>query len=253
MVHVGALPGTPRHQHSINAIVEQAAHEAKTLIDAGLDAVLLENMHDVPYLRRNVGPEIVASMTRVAAAVRDVIPDAPVGVQILAGANRAALAVAHAANLQFIRAEGFAFASVADEGLLDEADAGPLLRYRKMIGAESFQIFADIKKKHASHAITSDVSLVEEAKAAQFMGADGVIVTGRATGESTDINDVKSVARAVDVPVMVGSGVTPDSAEQLLEHADALIVGSWLKKDGVWSNPLDMKRAKQIVHSARPT
>src|SRR5690606_22936151 len=101
------------------------------------------------------------------AAVRDAVA-CPLGIQILAGANRAALAVAHAAGLQFIRAEGFVFASVADEGLLDEADAGPLLRYRKMIGAEHVAIFADIKKKHSSHAITADVDVSETTKAAEF-------------------------------------------------------------------------------------
>lgn len=50
-------------------------------------------------------------------------------------------------GLDFIRAEGFVFAHVADEGLLN-AGAGDLLRYRKQIGAEHVQIFTDIKKKH---------------------------------------------------------------------------------------------------------
>src|SRR6185503_14203347 len=128
MVHVGALPGTPRQAQPLKSVVKQAVDEAKLLVDAGFDAILLENMHDAPYLRRDVGPEIVAAMTMVACAVRSVVK-CPLGVQILAGANHAAMAVAHAAGAQFIRAEGFVFASVADEGLLDEADAGPLLRY----------------------------------------------------------------------------------------------------------------------------
>lgn len=50
-------------------------------------------------------------------------------------------------GLDFIRAEGFVFSHVADEGLLN-ACAGELLRYRRCIGAEHVQIFTDIKKKH---------------------------------------------------------------------------------------------------------
>lgn len=50
-------------------------------------------------------------------------------------------------GLDFIRAEGFVFSHVADEGFLD-ACAGDLLRYRKQIGADHVQIFTDIKKKH---------------------------------------------------------------------------------------------------------
>ncbi len=249
MVHVAALPGTPRHTLPMRDIIQQATEQAKLLADAGFDAVMLENMHDAPYVRQNVGPEIIASMTAVAAAVRDAVA-CPLGIQILAGANRAALAVAHAAGLQFIRAEGFVFASVADEGLLDEADAGPLLRYRKMIGAEHVAIFADIKKKHSSHAITADVDVSETTKAAEFFGADGVIITGIATGQAICMDDLKAARAATALPILVGSGVTPESVKDLFTYADAVIVGSWYKKDGLWSNPPDMQRCAALISAA---
>jgi membrane complex biogenesis BtpA family protein len=258
MIHLAALPGTPRSNQPLSAIVRQAVDEAKLLVDAGFDGLIIENMHDAPYLRREVGPEIVSAMTAVGAAVRDMMHDRPLGVQILAGANRAALAVAHAIDAQFIRAEGFVFASIADEGLLDEADAGPLLRYRKMIGADGvggIRIFADVKKKHASHAITADVDVGETAKAAEFFGADGVIITGIATGKAITINDLGAARVATTLPLIVGSGVTPESVKDLFAYADALIVGSWYKRDGVWSNPPDAKRAKELVQAvqaARP-
>lgn len=249
MVHAAALPGTPHARLPVAAIAKQAADEARILADAGFGGIIVENMHDVPYLRRTVGPEVVAAMTRVTDAVREAAPDAVLGVQVLAGANREALAVAHAAGAQFIRAEGFVFAAVADEGLLDEADAGPLLRERRRIGAEGVGILVDVKKKHSSHAITADVPVTEAAKAAVFCGADGIIVTGGATGEPTKPGDVHDVARAVRVPVAVGSGVTGDTAAVLLEHADCLIVGSALKQDGHWANAVDAVRARELVEA----
>ena len=124
----------------------------------------------------------VAAMTAVGLAVRAAV-DLPMGVQILAGANRAALAVAHAVGGVFIRAEGFVFASVADEGILEEADAGPLLRFRRTIDAGHVKILVDVKKKHSAHAITADVSVAEMTKAADFFGADGIVITGIATGQ----------------------------------------------------------------------
>jgi membrane complex biogenesis BtpA family protein len=246
MIHAGALPGTPRSRDPVGAIAARAVEEARIYVEAGFDALIVENMHDVPYLRRDVGPEIVAAMTAVTSAV---VAEAglPVGVQILAGANRAALAVAHATGAAFIRAEGFVYATIADEGLLDEADAGPLLRERKRLGAEGVAILADVKKKHSSHALTADVSIAEEARTAAFCGADGVIVTGTATGRPTDPADVRDVAEAVDVPVLIGSGVTPEQVPALLEHADALIVGTWCKRDGDWTAPVDAERARAIV------
>src|SRR5262245_42733817 len=104
MVHVGALPGTPQSTTSVAEVCRQAVEEAKLLTDAGVDAIVLENMHDRPYLRQRVGLEIVAAMTAVCDSVRSAT-SLPLGVQVLAGANRAALAVAHATGCQFIRAE----------------------------------------------------------------------------------------------------------------------------------------------------
>lgn len=252
MVHVLALPGTPNARESLATIVRTAVDEATALATAGFDALILENMHDVPYLNRRVGPEIVAAMTAVARAVRAAVPAAlPVGIQILAGANREALAVALASDLAFIRAEGFVFASVADEGLMAEADAGPLLRYRRSIGAEGVAIVADIKKKHSSHAITADVTIAENAAAAEFFGADAVVLTGPATGQPTALGDIDAARRGSSLPVVVGSGATTATVGSLLSRADAVIVGSDLKRGGSWREPLDPKRVAAFVAAAR--
>jgi membrane complex biogenesis BtpA family protein len=171
----------------------------------------------------------------------------PLGVQVLAGANCEAVAVAHAAGCQFVRCEGFVFSHVADEGLMAEADAGPLLRFRKMIGADDVAVIADVKKKHSSHAITADVNIAETAKAAVLFGADGVVVTGTATGEPASIDDVVAVAGAIDHAIFIGSGTTPENVAPLAGHVDAFIVGSFLKRDGYWENEPDPARVAAMV------
>src|SRR4051794_40999908 len=85
MIHVGALPGTPASRQDLRTIERQAVREAKLYRDAGVDGVMLENMHDTPYLRADVGPEIVASLAIIARAVKAAI-GLPCGIQILAGA-----------------------------------------------------------------------------------------------------------------------------------------------------------------------
>src|SRR5499427_8807650 len=150
MVHVGALPGSPAASHSLERLVEHAVAEARLYRDAGFRAVAIENMHDRPYIKSGVGPEVTAAMAVIGREIRRET-GLLLGVQVLAGANREALAVAHACDAAFVRVEGFVFAHVADEGVMS-ADAGPLLRYRRMIGAEKIRVFADIKKKHAAHA-----------------------------------------------------------------------------------------------------
>ncbi len=248
MIHVQALPGTPQCHLSVGEIAGQAVREARILAESGIQAIMLENMHDIPYLNRIVGPEIISALTRVAHDVREVT-NLPLGLQILAGANQAALAVAQAAELQFIRAEGFVFGHMADEGLL-QSDAGELLRFRKNIGAEQIKIFTDIKKKHSSHALTADVSLEDTVEAAEFFLSDGMIITGSHTGKPVNQEELKNVYASTHSPVLVGSGVSPEGLASIWEHADAFIVGSYFKREGDWKNEPDIERLNALV-SAR--
>lgn len=246
MLHIGALPGTPSAHYSVDQLIDQALAEAVVYRDSGFTALAIENMHDRPYLKGLVGPEITAAM---AVLVREVKRETrlPLGVQVLAAANREALAIAHAGGADFVRVEGFVFAHVADEGLI-ESCAGGLLRYRRAIGAERVLVFADIKKKHSAHAITGDVSLVETAKAAELFLADGVVVTGPASGVAASPDEVTSAVRAVGIPVLVGSGLSPGNLARFAD-AHGFIVGSSVKRDGVWSNPLDRAAVEAVARS----
>lgn len=244
MVHVGALPGTPFHEQPVEKIIEQAVMEAKTLEAAGFTGVIYENMHDVPYLNKKVEPEITAMMAVIGSEIKKACR-LSLGLQILAGANEEALSVAHAVGADWIRVEGFVFSHIADEGWMD-ASAGELLRLRRELGAEKIKIMADIKKKHSSHQVTSDVGIAETAQAAEFFGADAVIVTGSSTGQKAALSEVEQCKGAVNIPVLVGSGLEPS---HLKEYAfcDGFIIGSALKENGNWKNPVSQNAAQQVT------
>lgn len=248
MVHLQALPGTAKSEKTPEQIIDIAVSEATKLAELGFDAILVENMHDTPYLLREVGPEIIAAMTVATAAVVDAV-DVSVGIQVLAGANKAALAIAHATGANFIRAEGFAFASIADEGIMDVADAGPLLRERRRIDADDIAILADIQKKHSSHALTADLSIGDHARGADFMGADGVIVTGDHTGHAVDVSQLREVRGATELPILAGSGVNQENIKDIFEFCDAAIVGSSIKQGGKWSNLIDAKQCRELLNA----
>jgi uncharacterized protein len=252
MIHVGALPGTPAAAMGVSELADDAVREARIYRDGGVDGIVVENMHDVPYLRGAVGPEIVAAMTVIGRAVK-IESGLPVGIQILAGANIEAMAAAHAAGLDFIRAEGYVFAHVADEGLI-QSSAARLLRYRRLIGAERVAVWADVKKKHSSHAITADIGLGETAAAAEFMRADAVIVTGGVTGEAPRLADVEEVRAHCRLPVVLGSGVDAGNIADFYAAADGFIVGSYFKEGGRWAGPVDPQRVARLmalVHDLR--
>ena len=245
MIHVRALPGAPKHAGGMAPILDQALAEAETYRACGIHALMVENMHDVPYVQ-HPGPEIATAMAVVAREVKRAHPQIPLGLQILAGANREALAAALAAGADFIRAEAFVFGHVADEGYMDSC-AGDLLRYRKVLGAEHVAVFTDIKKKHSAHAVTADVDIVQTAHAAEYFLSDGLILTGAATGEAASADELRAVHAAVKIPVLVGSGLTADNLKTYLPLADAFIVGSHFKRDGYWENPLDPGRIHRLL------
>lgn len=245
MVHLLPLPGAPGYRGSLAEIEERALDDARALKAGGADAILVENMGDLPYLKGEADPATVAAMAVLARlAAREA--GLPAGVQVLAGANREALAVALAAGLEFIRAEGFAYGHVADEGWI-EASAGRLLRARAALGAGEVRIWADVHKKHAAHAATGDLDLGELARGTVFCGADALIVTGLATGRPAEIAHLRAVREAVPTtPLYIGSGVTPEQAGSLRGLCDGAIVGTWIKQGGDWHNPVDAERVARL-------
>ncbi|OXB83996.1 UNVERIFIED_CONTAM: hypothetical protein H355_015507 [Colinus virginianus] len=157
-------------------------------------------------------------MTAVGTAVRRLCPHLALGVQVLCAANQQATAVALAAGLDFIRVEGFVFSHVADEGIINAC---------------------------------ADISVAETASAAELFLADGVVLTGTATGLPADPGELREVQHAVKIPVLIGSGVTLENVKNYLD-ANALIIGSYFKKEGYWANGVDPDRVKKFMEHIRP-
>lgn len=103
--------------------------------------------------------------------------------------------------------------------------------------------------------MTADVDLVETARAAGFFGADGVVLTGSATGVAADTRELEQLCQGLggdrpDLAVVVGSGVTPQNVRGF-RSSTALIVGSYFKKDGHWANDLDRGRILEMIDAVR--
>ncbi|MBI4610171.1 MAG: BtpA/SgcQ family protein [Candidatus Rokubacteria bacterium] len=248
MVHLLPLPGSPRWSGSMEEVVAHALDDARALAAGGIDGLLVENYGDVPFHRGRVDAATVAAMARVVTELGRVVP-LPVGVNVLKNDPQSALAVAAATGARFIRVNVHTGAVVADQGII-QPNAAATLRYRRLLGAD-VRIFADVQAKHGVPLAPTE--LEQEAKDSVGRGlADALVVSGKATGEATPLEDVKRVRSAVrDTPILVGSGVTPESVAELLSVADGAIVGTSLKRDGRLGNPVDPERVKRLVDAAR--
>lgn len=251
MLHAPPLPGSPRcalsSRAELRGILERVLRDAEALAGGGVQALLLENFGDVPFYPQRVPAATVAWMTRLAAEVRSRFPH-PLGINVLRNDGCSALAIAHAADADFIRVNVLCGARVADQGLL-QGIAHELLRERTRLQADQIAICADVDVKHAFPLGGHD--FVRELSDTLSRGlADAVIVTGSGTGEALDRGQLQLARQhAGHRPVLAGSGVTLETLPDLLPHADAFIVGSWFKDGGQVDNPVDPKRVREFMQA----
>lgn len=243
VVHLPALPGSPRSRLNLDTCIDFARRDALALVEGGADGVIVENFNDAPFFARSVPPITVATMAVICRELRRDIP-VEMGVNVLRNDAAAALSIAVASGATFVRVNVHTGAMLTDQGLI-EGQAAETLRLRRALGAESVKIYADVLVKHAValgpqrlHDAVSDA--VERGL------ADAIIVTGTATGAVASPDDVREAADASGVPVYVGSGITAGNVSDYVPPADGVIVGSWLKTDGVVANPVDIARVRKL-------
>ena len=237
VLHVGPTPGVPSKHRlgcaaSVRCAVDRAVAETKLLVELGVDGFLVENAHDVPAVgAEEAGPELVAYMTRVCAAVKRHAGRLPVGVRIMGGADRVAIAVAHAIDGDFVRAERWAH---------DAEHAGRLLRYRARIGADTLPILADLRAEDEDEAVALAHRAAEHR-------ADGLVVLGPALGQPPAPEPLHAILGASELPVFAGGGLDSDNLLDFADAADGFLVGSALKENAQWRAPVCERRVRALI------
>jgi membrane complex biogenesis BtpA family protein len=244
VVHLAATPGAPRYGGNVGALLERATADARALAGGGCDALLVENLGDVPYFAGSVPPETVAAMALALREVRALAGSLPVGVNVLRNDARAALGLCAATGAEFVRINVHTGAAVADQGLLSGAAAETLRERARLCPAVA--LWCDV---HVKHAVPLGGGRLADAAADTLHRglADALIVTGRATGASPAAAEVAEVrAAAPAAPILIGSGVSDVNARELLAHADGAIVGTFFKQGGRVGAAVDERRVARL-------
>jgi membrane complex biogenesis BtpA family protein len=252
MIHVPPLPGAPRYRGGgMTAVLDACLRDAEALVAGGIHGLIVENHGDIPFRKpANIGPETAACLAVITDRIAQRF-DVPLGINVLANAAIPAFAVSAASGARFIRVNQWANAYVANEGFI-EGEAAEALRYRAALKADDVKVFADSHVKHGAHAITADRSLAELTRDLAFFDADAVIATGQRTGDAAAMEEIDAIAAATHLPLLVGSGVTPQNVAAILARTQGAIVASSLKVDGVWWNPVEPARVRALMEAARP-
>lgn len=244
VVHLLPTPGAPRFAGTFETVLARARDDARALAEHGCDALIVENFGDTPFYKEHVPPETIAALALCVQAVRAVAGARPVGVNVLRNDARAALGIAAVTGAAFVRVNVHTGAAVTDQGLV-EGRAAETVRERARI-APDVALLADAHVKHATQ--LSSETLAESVHDLVHRAlADGVIVSGPATGRPPSVERVREARGAASgAPILIGSGLDADNARELLEHATGAIVGTALKVDGRVQNPVDPARVRAL-------
>jgi len=244
VVHLLALPGAPGFAGSMDRVIQRALADATAYLKCGIEALIVENYGDAPYLADALPPETIAAMAVVVREVRS-LGAVPLGVNALRSDGLGALAIAQASGAQFIRVNVLAGAVLTDQGVI-QGCAARLLRLRRAIQAD-VAIWADLRVKHASPLAARDP--LDEAHDLRHRAlADALIVTGSRTGAEVDRAFLRACREALpEAPWVVGSGVAAANLASLWELADGFIVGTSLKCEGRTDAPVDPERVRHLV------
>jgi len=248
VVHLLPLPTSPRWGGSLKAVIDRAEQEVTALASGGVDGVIVENFFDAPFTKNQVDPAVVSAMTLIVQRLMNLVT-LPVGINVLRNDAQSAMAIATCVHAQFIRVNVLTGVMATDQGLI-EGQAHQLLRYRRELGSD-VKILADVLVKHARplgspNLTTAVLETIERGL------ADGVILSGWATGSPPPLEDLElASAAAKGTPVFIGSGANWENISTLMQAADGVIVSSSLKRRGRIEQPIDPIRVSQFVEAAR--
>lgn len=247
VLHLLPLPGAPLYDGVMQRVYDQALAELDVFKRHGLDSVIVENFRDMPYFPARVPAETVAAMAAVSREIVRAV-DIPVGINVLRSDGEGAIAVAAASGAHYVRINVHMGAVVADQGVV-QGSSQLSVRLRTALKSRTL-IFADVGVKHAAPLAGRSLD-IETRDLAERGLADAIIVTGDRTGIETSVADIDVVRSATTLPLLVGSGATPENIEHVLPKVDGLIVGSYFKNDGAGHKLVDEARVQRFVHRFR--
>ena len=242
------LPTSARWGGDLQAVISRAEREATALAAGGADGIIVENFFDAPFVKDRVDPAVVSAMTLLVQRIKKLVA-IPIGINVLRNDGFSAMAIASCTETQFIRVNVLTGVMATDQGLI-EGKARELLRYRRELGSD-VKILADVLVKHARPLGSPNLTVAVQDTIQRGL-ADGVILSGWATGSPPSLEDLELArAAAGDTPVFIGSGANWENIPHLIQAADGVIVSSSLKRHGRIDQPIDPIRVSQFVEATQ--
>lgn len=249
MVHLDCLPGSVGYDQSagLKKVITNAKSDFENLVDGGIDGIIFCNENDKPY-KKNMSKETVAAMTAVVLSVTGGDSAVPFGID-MQWDPCASLAIASVTGGSFIRSITCG-TFCGDLGFFTP-DAAAIIKYRKDIGASHVKIITNLMPEFSGSIDPRPVKLIAQTVIKSSL-VDGICVSGVMAGKAAPYEQLSEIKAAVgDFPVFANTGVSFDTAENILKIADACVVATCLKENGAWNGRIEKDRVRKLIELAR--
>ena len=244
MLHLDPLPGDPMWKYGMNMedVVEDARKDLHALQDGGVDGIIFSNEFSFPY-QRNMDRNTVAAMAYVIGNLKPEIK-VPFGVDAISD-GIACLELAAGVNASYVRGT-FSGVYVGDGGFYNN-DFSEVIRRKYALHLDDLKMLYFINPesdRSLDPRPLKDVAKTTIAKAAP----DGLCISANAAGQDVDDELIQSVKEYnPNVVVLCNTGCRVDTIRRKLAYADAAVVGTTFKRDGVFENHVDVNRVKEFM------
>ncbi len=238
------LPGSPFYEPILRAeLLSYVDRELDTLLAAGINAVMLQNIGDLP-VPETARPETSAWMAILGARIRERFGGL-FGVSLLEDDPEATISVAQASGADFVRLKVYVGALTGPDGLR-EGNAYRAQYHRTRLGARDIAIVADVYDR-TRWPLEGDQFEAMVHEAVWYGKADGLVITGRSQAKTVALLD--RARQVTDVPLLVGGGVVAENVTTYLQRSDGVIVATSLKRGSNLLDPMDLSRVGALVEA----
>lgn len=212
-------------------IFRAAINEIETLINSGIDAVMIENYFGEVYN--------VEEVLEYLSEYRDKLI---YGVNVL-GDYYKAYELADKYGASFIQVDSIAGHLDRNDDRSFEEEIGRLRKHSDtyLLGGVRFKYQPYLSNR-----------TLEQDLIIAMRRCDAIVVTGDTTGQETSLDKIKKFRKIIgDFPLVVGAGLTAANCNEQLIIADGGIVGSYLKDNHLDYGDVSEENTKEFMNEVR--
>ena len=244
LCHFKALPGDPLYDEKggMEAVFQAALADVMALQEGGIDGIQFTNEFSLPYGTK-ADLEALTAMAVLIGRLKPYIK-VPFGANCI-GDTKASIALCSACGASFTRGS-YHGTWATNHGLLN-GECHDVYRLRRQLHCDDLKLVHYVVPESSLDVGGRDPLFA--LKSHYFLNKpDALGICGMVAGQQVDVELLSKFRESYPEAVLFAvTGVSEKNASKIMSVADAAFVGTSIKKDGIFENPVDVERVKRLM------